>query len=244
MASTIGTTDLDALPLSPQTNDNIQLHTQERRPQQQQQQPSQQHMQQQQQQPSQQHMQQQQQPQQQQHMQQQQQLQQQPQQRADDPAVMQKHMNQFVTGLQQASAAGMTGLPSRDIPQNAEYLVRDPQMQPNYIPPQQQQQPDYIRQQEMLEQRERPHRPQAHQQQQEPVRTTSDFIYDELQVPILIAVLYFLFQLPFVRNVLFKYLPQTFNGDGSQNLSGYICSSVLFGALYLLATKGMAYIAV
>ena len=35
---------------------------------------------------------------------------------------MQKNLNQFVTGIQQASAAGMTTLPSRDIPQNQQFI--------------------------------------------------------------------------------------------------------------------------
>jgi len=54
--------------------------------------------------------------------------------RDNDPAVKQKNMNQFVTGIQQASAAGLTELPSRDIPRNQEHLSQDIQIQPNHIP--------------------------------------------------------------------------------------------------------------
>ena len=234
MAGTIGTTNLDALPLAPQNQENIQLNTYERGQQQQgmQQQPPQSMQQQ-----TQQGMQQQ--PQQ--GMQQPQQPQQP--QRPDDPAVMQRQLNQFVTGLQQASAAGMTALPSRDIPQSQEHLIRDPQMQPNYLPAPIPQQTDYIRQQDITEDMIKAQMLQNMRAQQ-PIKTTADYLYEQLQIPIVIGILYFLFQLPFVRNLLFKFLPNTFNADGSQNLSGYISSSVIFGGLYLLATKAIVYIAV
>lgn len=233
MAGTIGTTNLDALPVA---QENIQLNTYERSQQQPQ---GQQHMQQQPQQHMQQHMQQQQ-PQQ--PQQQPQQQSQQPQ-RPDDPAVMQRHMNQFVTGLQQASAAGMTVLPSRDIPQNQEHLVRDPHMQPNYVPQPVPQQTDYIRQQDITEDMIKAQML-KNMRNVPPVQTTADYLYEQLQIPIVIGILYFLFQLPFIRNIMGKFLPSTLNADGSQQLSGYISNSVIFGGLYLLAIKTMAYLAV
>ena len=55
----------------------------------------------------------------------------------------QNTISQIVNGLQQASLAGATSLPSRDIPLNTEQLTSDVQVQPNYVP-----QPttrDYIR---------------------------------------------------------------------------------------------------
>ena len=92
-----GTTSIDSLPISPQTQNNIQLELNENvridNPSQ--------------------------------HLQKS---------REEDPSVNQRNLNQFVTGLQQASASGMTGLPSRDIPQSQEHLTQDAQMQPNFIP--------------------------------------------------------------------------------------------------------------
>ena len=46
----------------------------------------------------------------------------------------QSTISQIVNGLQQASATGVTGLPSRDIPRSTEGLTHDPQIQPNYVP--------------------------------------------------------------------------------------------------------------
>ena len=49
----------------------------------------------------------------------------------------QSTISQIVNGLQQASLAGATTLPSRDIPLHTQQLTNDAQIQPNYIPLQQ-----------------------------------------------------------------------------------------------------------
>jgi hypothetical protein len=158
------------------------------------------------------------------------------QQRDNDPAINQQNLNQFVTGIQQASAAGMTGLPARDIPQNQELLTRDHQMKPNYIPSTEK--VDYIREHQNNEDIIREY---ARRQQ----KTDSlDNMYNELQIPILIAVLYFTFQLPIVRKNLFKFLPSLFSKDGNPNLSGYIMNSLLFASLYFGLTKGISYFSI
>lgn len=158
------------------------------------------------------------------------------QQRDNDPAINQQNLNQFVTGIQQASAAGMTGLPARDIPQNQEALTRDHQMKPNYIPSNEN--VDYIREQQNNEDIIREY---ARRQQ----KTDSlDNMYNELQIPILIAVLYFSFQLPIVRKNLFKFLPSLFSKDGNPNLSGYIANSLIFACLYFGLTKGINYFSI
>ena len=160
------------------------------------------------------------------------------QQRDNDPAINQQNLNNFITGIQQASAAGMTALPSRDIPQNQEVLTRDQQIKPNYIPAPDQQQQDYIREHQTNEDIIREH---MRRQQ----KTDSlDNLYNELQIPILLAVLYFTFQLPVVRKNVFKFLPSLFSKDGNPNLSGYIMNSLLFAALYFGLNKGMKYFAI
>jgi len=147
----------------------------------------------------------------------------------------QNTINQIVNGLQQASVTGATQLPSRDIPMNTNNLTHDVNIQPNYIPPLPQSQQhgngDYI----------------SNYQQAGDImneynsnldRSNSlDDIYNEIQVPILLAVLYFLFQLPFFRKFLFSYFPVLFSNDGNLNINGYIFMSALFGMLYYLLNK-------
>ena len=153
--------------------------------------------------------------------------------RDNDPSIMQKNMNQFVTGIQQASAAGMTALPARDIPQSQEHLIQDQQIKPNFIPQQlgEMQGQDYIANSKTSEDIIR-------ENMRRQTKTDSlDSIYNELQIPILLGVLYFLFSLPIVRKNMFKYIPMIFNKDGNLNLGGYISNSVLFGLTYYVMIK-------
>lgn len=154
--------------------------------------------------------------------------------RDEDPTVNQRNLNQFVSGLQQASASGMTGLPSRDIPQSQEHLTHDAQMKPNFIPSNEGG-GDYILNHQTSEDIIREN---ARRQ----TKTDSlDELYNEMQIPILIAVLYFMFQLPVVRKNIFKYIPALFHTDGNYNLSGYILNSLMFAGVYFIMTKGIKH---
>ena len=118
--------------------------------------------------------------------------------RNEDPAIHQKQMNQFITGLQQATASGLTSLPVRDVPTNQEFLVRDMQMKPNYVPQAPAGMNDYISEHKSNEDMIKEY---ARRQQKD---DRLDELYNQLQVPILLAVLYFIFQLPVVRKNVFK----------------------------------------
>lgn len=148
-------------------------------------------------------------------------------------AMSQQSISQFVTGLQQASQAGLTALPSRDIPQTQTHLTQDQHMQPNYVP--QAQQNDYITDHQSNEDIIRRH---AQKEQQS---NSLDSFYNNLQTPILIAILYFLFQLPVVRKNVFKFAPALFSADGNPNLIGYVINSAIFAGLYFSMTKGISY---
>ena len=157
------------------------------------------------------------------------------QERDNDPATMQKNLNQFVTGIQQASAAGMTALPSRDIPQNQQHLSQDVNIQPNYIPPPETP-VDYIRQQQTNDEIVR-----AQAQKQEK-KNTFDIWFDELQTPVLIGILFFMFQLPVIQKQLCRMLPSLFNKDGHPSLSGYVFTSVSFASAYYFLVKSMHFL--
>ena len=64
-----------------------------------------------------------------------------------------------------------------------------------------------------------------------------DDMYNEIQTPLLLAVLYFLFQLPFFRKFLFQYFPALFSNDGNFNINGFLFTSVLFGLLFYSLNK-------
>ena len=157
------------------------------------------------------------------------------QERDNDPALQQKNLNQFVTGLQQASAAGMTALPSRDIPQNQQHISQDARIQPNYMPPQYEQ-TDYIQQHQT---NENIIQAQAQKQTQ---KNNFDALFDELRTPVLIGVLFFLFQLPIIQKQLCRILPSLYNKDGNPSLSGYIFTSAAFASTYYFIVKSMFFL--
>ena len=138
-------------------------------------------------------------------------------------------INQIVSGLQQASSSGATQLPSRDIPRNIEAIMQDPQVQPNYIPPQSNN--DYITEYEENEDIIKNYNRKAQ------YSDSLDQIYEDIQIPLLISVLYFLFQLPIFRRYLYKFFPALFSKDGNLNLYGFCFTSALFGLLYYILTK-------
>lgn len=143
----------------------------------------------------------------------------------------QSTINQIVSGLQQATLAGATQLPSRDIPMTTTGLAADPQVMPNYVPPPAQ---DYIKHYEQSPDMIYP--PKEYKK-----RDSLDDMYNEIQTPVLLAVLYFLFQLPFVKKFLYTYIPFLFSNDGNYNINGFMFTSVLFGVLFHFLMKTTSY---
>jgi len=139
-------------------------------------------------------------------------------------------INQIVSGIQQASISGATQLPSRDIPMTTTGLSNDPQIQPNYVPPSQNN-VDYIKNYEEASDMIDNYSKNMNNQ------NSLDEMYNEIQTPLLLAVLYFLFQLPFFRKFLYSYLPALFSNDGNLNINGFLFTSVLFGLTFYTFNK-------
>jgi hypothetical protein len=151
--------------------------------------------------------------------------------RKTDPAIQQlDYSSQLSSVLKEASAVGATVLPSRDIPQNTIPLQHDSQTKPNYIPDKGN---DYIgdilNKEQILKDNTRK------QNQSDNI----DYLYQQIQLPLLVAVIYFLFQLPVFRKNILTFLPSLFNKDGNPNLYGYVFNSMIFGLLYCILIKGL-----
>ena len=133
-------------------------------------------------------------------------------------------INQIVNSLQQASITGVTQLSSRDISMDTTMHNTDKQIQPNYVPTENK--IDYIQNNEnsidIIN----------NYNNNKQKYDTLDNIYNEFQTPLLLIVLYFLFQLPIFKRLLFKYLPFLFLTDGNININGLLFSSVLFGSTF------------
>jgi hypothetical protein len=143
----------------------------------------------------------------------------------------QSTISQIVNGLQQASVAGATMLPSRDIPQNTQSLTQDAYIKPNYVPPPSN--TDYINDSSDASEYINKY------QHETQIKNSLDNIYDELQTPLLMSILYFLFQLPIMKKTLFKYIPFLCHNDGNYNLNGLLFTSIAFGFLFFSLSKTM-----
>lgn len=143
----------------------------------------------------------------------------------------QSTISQIVSGLQQASISGATQLSSRDIPMTSTSHNIDPNIQPNYVPPPPQHNMDYIKDYEQTSDMVNNYNKNNQRQ------NSLDEMYNEIQTPLLLAVLYFLFQLPFFRKFLFGYFPVLFSNDGNLNINGFLFTSVLFGLLFYFLNK-------
>jgi len=146
-------------------------------------------------------------------------------------------INQIVNGLQKASVNGLTQLPSRDIPRTTDAITNDAQIQPNYIPQPNpaQMQEDYIQKMQQMNQSTDEiideHNKKAN------FSSSLDNLYDEIQTPLLLTILFFIFQLPIFKKYLFLYIPFLFFNDGNYNIKGYLTISVLFGSIYYFCNK-------
>jgi hypothetical protein len=144
-----------------------------------------------------------------------------------EPAQM--DVNEFVSGLQSASANGLTKLRTRDLPIDETRIQHDVQTKPNFVPSEHSS--DYITEHQTSDAIVKE---QANKQKRQ---DSFDDIYSELSLPILIALLYFLYQLPAVRKMFIDSFPFCYAKSGNLNLTGYLVNSVLFGVAVYAARK-------
>ena len=141
--------------------------------------------------------------------------------------LSQQSIQQIVAGLQQAQ--GSTGLPSRDLPTNNAHITQDEQIQPNYVP--KPENTNYIENDQEFESLIQ----QSKNKKVEQDRL--DVLYDELQTPIIVMILFFFSQLPIFQKTLAKNLPSLFTRDGNPSFSGYLFKTVVFGIVFYGITK-------
>lgn len=128
-------------------------------------------------------------------------------------------ISQIVNGLQQASLSGATRLPSRDIPMTSEHLASDNQAMPNYVPK------DVTNKKYIDENDDDDYNYNVNYGK-------NNNLYSELQFPLLLGILYFIFQMPAFKNVLFQYFSFLFSSDGNYNINGLTILSIIFSLTY------------
>lgn len=126
-----------------------------------------------------------------------------------------------------------TALPNRDIQMNTQQQ-QDPHMMPNYIP--EAEMDDYIENDDTLY--NMMHKGKMEENEQDRL----DMIYEELQMPLMVMVLYFLFQMPFVTKNFRKFLPSLFTKDENPTFGGYLLKTALFGGTFYGIIKATKYL--
>lgn len=155
------------------------------------------------------------------------------QQSQSQPQMSKEMMSQFTGELKNANQNNLTQLPTRDVPMNPLLHVQDDQSKPNHVP-QQASAPDYIKEFNNIENTIKQNTPNAQENH------FMDNIYEEIQTPLLIFILFFIFQLPSVSKEFNRQFPILLSNDSSLTLKGFIVKSFIVALLYFLINKGIA----
>tara|TARA_B100000989_G_C19482936_1_gene446022 strand:+ start:636 stop:1217 length:582 start_codon:yes stop_codon:yes gene_type:complete len=135
-------------------------------------------------------------------------------------------LSSVVSGIQKAAAAGVTNIPSRDIPTNTSTIQIDEQIKPNYIVEPKKNE-DYIKNYEV-------------EQVKSYTKTEKynlDYIIEQIYLPVIVGLLFCLFQIPYIKRIMQCNLAFLYKNDGNLNVSGYLITSSLFGTLYYVILK-------
>lgn len=145
----------------------------------------------------------------------------------------QNNYNELIGQLQNASSKGSTQLPSKHIP-----MVNnnnDPAATNNYIP--QSNEGDYI-------QNEINHNDIIQKDNQKTSHLLSfENLYNEIQIPSIIGIVYYIFQLPYFRKSLYKILPILFNKDSNLNNKGIAFNAITFSIVCYILNKSITILA-
>lgn len=129
-------------------------------------------------------------------------------------------------------------LPSRDIHIDPADYLQDEETQPLYIP-RSGVSSDFVRDYEnVTEKKIRSREQEKHRER------LIDRILNEIQVPLLVGVLFFLFQLPFINGMLFSRLSflSLYDSSGNINYSGILVKSFMFASIFYSINKFSTWI--
>jgi len=135
-------------------------------------------------------------------------------------------------------------LPPRDIPMDPTQYTIDANVQPNYIPPIPQEKVNSTNEFMRRYEEEKGRELKSHQEKKKK-KSKKDEIIEQSQVPIFVAVLFFLFNMPFVNRLIFKRLAflQIYDTEGHLNNYGLFLKSAAFGLIYYVASLMIDWLA-
>jgi len=137
-------------------------------------------------------------------------------------------LNEIITSSSTFLQTHGGNLPSRDMTYLPEQHYMDPQARHDYIP-------DSGLNQYLPE-------PYFQQPSYKKQTNLAEKLYEDLHIPILISVLYFIFQMPFIRQFCFTNLGFLCDSDAFFNAKGLTFISIIFGIVTYFICKTLNYL--
>lgn len=138
--------------------------------------------------------------------------------------------NNIQQQLQTAHNQNQTHLQSRDIPMDQSKLVADPEIHH-----------DYIEKKKVKNSRKKIEELLKKYENNDESEKQNRTIIDDIQIPLLITIIFFIFQLPFMNNMFKRLMPSLFRTDGNMTSSSIIVKSLAFGAVYFIISLLIEY---
>jgi hypothetical protein len=131
-------------------------------------------------------------------------------------------------------------LPSRDIPMDSTGYLQDEQIRANYIPKQPSHTIDYVREYESVTEKKK----EKHLQENWRVHLLDRFL-EKLQIPVLVSLLFFFFNMSFFELSFMKYLSflPIYNDGGVLNTNGLLLKSFFFGFGFFSLLQAIDFLA-
>lgn len=155
------------------------------------------------------------------------------------PIVDTKQMTTMVDNLESASKQGLTSL-AEDIPKDTTHITHDIQSVVNEIPQSPQVESnstpiDYIKnfatQEDVINQLSN----------QENKETTVEYILEEIKIPILVGIFFYVFHNKKFHKIILSKVPSFFNDTGGLSTNGLLALSAMFGVTYYSSLKVMKH---
>lgn len=129
-------------------------------------------------------------------------------------------------------------LPSRDIPMDQGKYQQDEEVQPNYIP-RAKLTSDYVKDYEEVT-----HENIRRHENRKEKTSMVDRILSNLQTPIIVALMFFIFQMPMMNTMFYRNFSflSVYNTDGNINFYGIALKSVLFGSIFYSLQNTVNYL--
>ena len=129
-------------------------------------------------------------------------------------------------------------LPSRDIPMDQTQYQQDEEVQPNYIP-RAKLTSDYVKDYEAIT-----HDNIRRHEYRKDKTSMVDRILSDLQTPILVALMFFIFQMPMMNTMFYRNFSflSVYNTDGNINFYGITLKSLLFGGIFYSLQNTVNYL--